>query len=104
MVQLGIDKGYIPISFTGNIIFVSNNIINRLTDIPYIISNNPYDYLYLYTNLCMWNNTWHTNTCLIFNTAIRNYYITFKNKKFDYDWIYNNIKEYGDNIWNYTPT
>lgn len=72
IVKLGLSKGYIPISYTGNIIFIHRKYIQLLKQFPYKISDDPYDYLNLYTNLVMWKNTWYTNTGLIINTLFRN--------------------------------
>jgi hypothetical protein len=101
MVKLGLDKNYIPISFTGNIIFVHKKYIDKLIKFPYIISTDPYNYLYLYTNLSLWENKWYTNTGLILNTAIRNYYKTFKNTNIDLEWVLNHMKEHDKNVWDY---
>lgn len=100
MIELGLQKNYIPIAFTGNITFVHKKYIDSVT-IPYKISNNPLDYLDLYTNLSLWENTWYTNTGLILNVAIRNYFIKCRNYNLDYNWIVNHINEYKDLIWNF---
>lgn len=78
MIKLGLEKGYIPVSFTGNIIFVHKDYIDLLKEFPYKISDDPYDYIDLYTELSMWDNTWYTNPCLIYNTILRNSYIIDK--------------------------
>jgi len=100
LIKLGLSKNYIPVSFTGNIIFVHNSVINQIKNFPYIISNNPYDYLPLYTNLVMWDDKWYTNTLLIFNTSIRNYFLKFKNV-IGFDWVYENMIEYNYSVWDY---
>ncbi len=86
-VELGLKKGYIPVSFTGNLTFVRKDLIHKLHDFPYIISDDPYDYITLYTPLVLWGDKWYTNTGLLFNTAIRDYYQIFKIKHIDADWI-----------------
>jgi len=86
-VRLGLQKGYIPVSYTGNITFVRKDLIPQLTEFPYIISDDPYDYLTLYTSLALWGDQWHTNTGLILNEAIRDYYLKFHKKFIDLDWL-----------------
>jgi len=99
IIKLGLNKNYTPISFTGNVTFIHNNYINDLKIFPYVISKNPDDYLYLYTNLCMCNDEWFTNSALIFNTSIRNYYINNKSKKLNYEWIFKEMQQKNQNIW-----
>uniref|UniRef100_A0A6C0JSG4 Uncharacterized protein n=1 Tax=viral metagenome TaxID=1070528 RepID=A0A6C0JSG4_9ZZZZ len=101
IIKLGLKKGYVPVAFSGNITFVRKDLINRLKIIPYILSDNPYDYLHLYDNLALWGNTWYTCQIITFNTAIRNYYMQFKTYTIDIDWIQNHIKTYGHEIWRY---
>jgi hypothetical protein len=91
MIELGLSKNYIPISFTGNIIFVDKKYISNLKEIKWILSENPYDYLYLYTCLCMWGNEWYTNTGLMFNKIIGDYYREFKTKNIDFNWVFTNL-------------
>lgn len=86
-VKLGLEKGYIPVSYTGNIIFVRKDLVTQLHEFPYHVSDNPYDYLPLYTHLVLWKDRWMTNTGLIVNVAIRDYYLQFKRKAFDLPWI-----------------
>lgn len=69
-IKLGMSKGYIPIAFTGNVTFIRADLCERLSSFPYFISENPYDYISLYTPLSMWGNKWFTNIGLITNTAI----------------------------------
>jgi hypothetical protein len=92
-IKLGLKKGYIPVSFTGNIIFIRKDLISQLKDFPYIISDNPYDYISLYTHLVLWGNTWKTNTLLILNVAIRDYYMQFKTKYIDVTWLNKRISQ-----------
>ena len=92
-VRLGLKKGYIPVSYTGNIIFVRKDLIHALKQFPYKISDDPYDYLTLYSHLVMWNNKWHTNSGLILNVAIRDYYLKFKRKHIDVEWIKSRMNE-----------
>lgn len=102
LIKLGLEKGYIPVSFTGNVTFVDKDLIHNLKEFPYKISSNPFDYIDLYTNLCMWNvgnKIWVTNTGLMFNTALRNYYLQFGVKKIDYKWIAEQIRIKGNKIW-----
>jgi hypothetical protein len=87
MVSLGLTKGYIPVSFTGNIIFVRKDLVHKLKEFPYQISTDPYDYITLYTHIMHLGNTWKTNTGLILNVAIRDYYLTFKRKCIDIHWL-----------------
>ena len=102
MVELGLEKGYIPVSFTGNLTFVRKDLVVQLKEFPYIVSNKPYDYIDLYTNLSLWNNRWSTNSALIFNVAIRNYYKSHSvDKELDFKWILEHIQEYGNMLWNY---
>lgn len=86
-VKLGLKKGYIPVSYTGNLLFVRSDLIDRLKEFPYKISSDPYDYVSLYTHLVMWRNKWYTNTALILNTAIRDYFLLNKEKYIDVDWL-----------------
>ena len=99
IIKLGLSKNYIPIAYTINVIFVHKDYIHKLISIPYKISENPYDYIDLYTNIYYENNNWKTNSNRIVNTAIRNYYLQFKNKDLDFEWILNEIKTKGDLIW-----
>lgn len=68
-----------------------------LKDFPYKISDNPYDYVTLYTNLSMWNNEWVSNNILIVNMAIRDYYILTKRMYIDIDWLHNRMNEISNN-------
>lgn len=86
-VKLGLKKGYIPVSYTGNIIFVRKDLIQNLKEFPYIISDDAYDYISLPTHLVLWDNKWYTNTGLILNAAIRDYYLKFKQKHIDVGWL-----------------
>ncbi len=86
-VRLGLTKGYIPVSYTGNLTFVRQDLVHNLKEFPYKISQDPYDYLTLYTHLALWDNQWYTNTALILNVAIRDHYLQFKEKQFDFDWV-----------------
>lgn len=97
-IKLGLKKGYVPIAFTGNITFVRKDIVHKLKEFPYIISENPYDYLKLYTHLCLWYNTWYTNNGLIMNTAIRDYYLAHETKTIDVEWINMRMKQILNNI------
>lgn len=86
-VKLGLEKGYIPVAFTGNLTFVRQDLAPRLKEFPILVSDNPYDYVTLYGPLSLWGNQWYTNTGLILNTAIRDYYLEFKEKHIDLDWL-----------------
>ena len=87
-VKLGLKKGYIPVAFTGgNIIFIRKDLIHNLKEFPYKISEDPYDYITLYNHLILLGNKWMTNTGLILNVAIRDYYLKFKRKRIDGDWL-----------------
>ena len=101
MIKLGLKKNYIPISYTGNILFVHKDYISNLVSIPYKISDTPDDYLYIYTNLCYSNNTWTSNTLLVYNTAVRNYYYTTKSSIIDKNWVLNEMNTKGQLVWNY---
>lgn len=92
-VTLGLKKGYIPVSYTGNIIFVRKDLVHKLKEFTYKISESPYDYTNLYTHLVLWDNKWYTNMGLIFNTAIRDYYLKFKRKHIDVDWLRTRMSE-----------
>ena len=96
-VSLGLEKGYIPVSYTGNIIFVRKDLIHNLKEFPYKVSDDPYDYVNLYTHLVLWGNKWFTNTGLMLNTAIRDYYLTFKKKYIDIDWLRGRIDQISKN-------
>ncbi len=86
-VKLGLQKGYIPVAYTGNITFVRKDLINKLQAFPYFVSDNPYDYMTLYSHLVLWNNTWMTNTGLILNVAIRDYYLMYQRSYINTDWL-----------------
>jgi len=58
-----------------------------LKEFPYKVSNDPYDYITLYSHLALWKNKWYTNTGLILNVAIRDYYLQFKQKHIDTNWL-----------------
>lgn len=98
ILQLGLMKGYIPVAFTGNLTFVRKDLVYKLREFPYKISSDPYDYVTLYTHLAFWNNQWFTNTGLILNVAIRDYYLQFKKKHIDIQWINMRMKEILENI------
>jgi hypothetical protein len=93
IVMFGLKKGYIPVSYTGNLVFVRKDLVNQLREFPYILSDNPYAYLRLYTHIALWDNTWLTNTGLILNVAIRDYYLQFKQKYIDIKWINKRMAE-----------
>ncbi|MCL5875965.1 MAG: hypothetical protein M1114_05840 [Candidatus Dependentiae bacterium] len=93
-VELGLKKGYIPVAYTGNITFVRKDLVARLSEFPYIISDDPYDYVSLYTPLVLWRyNEWTTNTGLLLNAAIRDYFLTFSKQYVDIAWLSTRIKE-----------
>ncbi len=52
-IELGLKKGYIPVAYTGNITFVRKDLVHKLIEFPYIISDNPHDYIPLYTHLVL---------------------------------------------------
>jgi hypothetical protein len=95
-IKLGLQKGYIPVSYTGNLTFVRKDLIGKLLEFPYKISNDPYDYTMLYTHLVLWENKWYTNTALILNTAIRDYYLKYKIKQIDLDWLKTRMRQISD--------
>jgi len=92
-VKLGLQKGYIPVAFTGNLTFVRRDLVDKLQEFPYKISDDPYDYVNLYTILSMWSNEWFSNNILIVNTAIRDYYNLTKKKYIDVEWLRNRMNE-----------
>ncbi|MES2122078.1 MAG: hypothetical protein V4492_04785 [Chlamydiota bacterium] len=92
-IKLGIKKGYVPVSFTGNLTFVRKDLVHQLKEFPYLVSDNPYEYLPLYTHLVLWGNKWYTNTGLILNVAIRDYYLTHQQKWIDPAWLKTRIAE-----------
>ena len=92
-VRLGLQKGYIPVSYTGNITFVRKDLVSKLTEFPYTLSDDPYDYLPLYTHLALWGDKWYTNTGLILNVAIRDYFLKFDKKSIDLDWLNERMQE-----------
>jgi hypothetical protein len=96
-VKLGLQKGYVPVSFTGNIIFVRRDLVENLREFPYKLSDNPYDYITLYTHLCMWGNEWYSNDGLMVNAAIRDYYLSTKRMFIDIDWLRNRVNEIMNN-------
>jgi|GEM_PF-746021 len=92
-VKLGLKKGYIPVAYTGNIVFVRKDLIHKLTEFPYVVSNDPYDYLTLYTHLVLWKNSWMTNTGLIVNVALRDYYLKYRRQDVDITWLNKRMDE-----------
>ena len=86
-IKLGLEKGYVPISYTGNLTFVRGDLAHKLKEFPHKISSDPYDYLTLYSHLALWGDQWKTNTGLILNMAIRDYYLEFRTKNIDIEWI-----------------
>ncbi len=96
-VKLGLQKGYVPVSFTGNIIFVRRDLVENLREFPYKLSDNPYDYITLYTHLCMWGNEWYSNNVLMVNAAIRDYYLSTKQMFIDIEWLRNRVNEIVNN-------
>lgn len=116
IVKIGLEKRYTPIVFTRKyIIFIINEYVYKLKNIQKInISKNPYDYLYLYNNIYKQNNEFYpsretdelyTNEKLIYNTAIRNYCLTFpsmRNVSINQEWLTKNINQYGYQIFNYS--
>ncbi len=97
-VKLGLKKGYIPVSFTGNLIFVRKDLISNLKEFPYKISDNPFDYVDLYTNLSLWKNCWFTNNIITINKAIGEYYLKTKEKKIDLNYLRIRVPEILNNI------
>jgi hypothetical protein len=97
-VKLGLEKNYIPVSFTGNITFVRRDLIEQLKEFPYKLSDNPYDYINLYTHLCMWKNEWYTNNLLCMNMAIGGYYLLTKKKEINIEWLIKRIGEIKKNL------
>ena len=101
IIKIGLEKRYIPVLFTEKyLIFIMNECINKIKD-KIKISKNPYDYLYLYNNVYIKNNTLYTNEQLIYNTAIRNWYLFSKKLEIDENWIINNINQFGYQIFNF---
>jgi hypothetical protein len=92
-IKLGLQKGYIPVAFTGNLTFVRKDLVQKLKEFPYIISDNPYDYLKLYSPLILYGNKWYTNTGLILNEAICDYYREFHKKNIDINWLEERMRQ-----------
>jgi hypothetical protein len=101
LIKLGLTKGYTPLSFTGNICFIANEYLPKLKVFPYRKSDDPYDHIGLYTNLCMWGNEWFTCTGLTLNTAIRNYYLKHKSTEWQKEWVFDNMNTLGDAVWDF---
>jgi len=71
-------------------------------EIKKVVSQNPYDYLYLYTNIYEENGKYYTNEKLIYNTAVRNYICDHKiEKEIDEKWVIKNINTYGYDVYQY---
>lgn len=49
----------------------------------------------------MKENKLYTNEKLIYNTAIRNWYLSNKNIEIDENWIIKNINQFGYQLWNF---
>lgn len=92
-VKLALRKGYVPVSYTGNLICVRKDLAIELAVFPFIISNDPYDYISLYSHLVLWGNTWKTNTGLIFNRALCDYYLKFGTNNIDTGWLDRRVNE-----------
>ena len=86
-IKLGLKKGYIPLAFTGNLTFIRKDLVKYLTHFPYKLSDNPYDYIYLYSNLSLWDDQWYTNSGLTINWAIGNYYLYTQKKEINIEWL-----------------
>jgi len=86
-VKLALRKGYVPVAYTGNLICVRRDLVEKLTQFPAMISDDPYAYISLYTHLVLWGNLWKTNTGLIFNKALGDYYQKFGRKSIDIPWL-----------------
>ncbi len=98
-IKLGLNKGYVPVSFTGNITFVRKDLVSKLKEFPYQMSENAYDYLKLYSHLITWwANKWTTNTFLILNVALRDYYLKFQKKSIDLNWLDKRMNQIINNI------
>ena len=97
-IKLGIKKGYIPVSFTGNLIFVRKDLVHNLKEFPYKLSDDPYDYIELYSHLCLWDNEWYTNNGLIVNKAIGEYYLQKKEKVIMIEWLNKRVAEIKKNL------
>lgn len=97
-VKLGLNKGYIPVSFTGNLIFVRKDLVTNLKEFPYKVSDDPYDYVDLYSNLSLWENSWFTNNALTVNKAIGEYFLLTKKKLVDVNWLRKRVPEMLNNI------
>jgi len=129
IIRKGIEKKYTPVIFTNNFLYFVNNMFLKLLDhsheglklnhskkFKYIVSTDPYDYLYLYNNVYYKNGKYYTNELLIINTAIRNYYLSSKvlnhsrdfnpsrevaNFNINKEWMIKHINTYGYHLWNY---
>lgn len=49
--------------------------------------------IYLYTHLCLYDNEWYTNYCLLVNVAIRDYFILTGEKEINIEWRKNNVNK-----------
>ena len=101
MVELGLSKGYIPVAFTGNLIFVRKDLVSSLGDFPVKIASHPMEYIDLYTNLVLWGTPgkWYTNTGLMFNVALRNYVKVHRYFPTDFSWIQKNLIDFRQEVW-----
>ena len=70
----------LPAKENTGIVFVRKDLVHNLKDFPYKLSDDPYDYIELYSHLCLWDNEWYTNNILIVNKAIGDYYLQKKEK------------------------
>jgi hypothetical protein len=100
ILKLGLSKNYIPVSFTGNITFVAREHIEKLKEFPYKLSEDPYDYIDLYTNLVLWeDNKWYTNTGLMFNVAVGKFVRKNRTLNYSFNTIVEEMNQKGHMIW-----
>lgn len=94
-IKLGMGKGYIPLALTGsNIIFIRFDLTEKLKEFPCTLSNNPYDYMSIYTPIYLQQDRWNTTTGLIINTAIAAYAHEFNRRDIDIKWINTYLETY----------
>jgi len=94
-IKLGMGKGYVPLALTGsNIIFIRFDLTEKLKEFPCTLSNNPYDYMSIYTPIYLQQDRWKTATALIINTAIAAYAHEFNRRDIDIKWINTYLETY----------
>lgn len=113
-VQLGLAKGYLPVAFTGNVIFVRKDLVDP-KDFPFHVTidgTEPQHFAHLFTSMVLWGpeNVWCTNPILQFNVAATNARLKAlkdgagESYQHDYSSLLAQLKRHGANVFRCTPS